>query len=154
MKIEVYCDGACGQNTDRVGGYAAVVIYGDKRREITGSAIKTTNNQMELMAVITAFRAIGRLFNHIPCDVTVTSDSEYVIKGITTWLPKWQRAGWKTAAQKPVKNKELWMELSNLVERHKVKFEWTRGHAGNKWNNRCDELATGAVETRREKENS
>jgi len=154
MKVEVYCDGACGQNTDRVGGYAAVVLYGNKRREITGSAIKTTNNQMELMAVITALRAIGRLFNGIPCDVTVTSDSEYVIKGITTWLPKWQRAGWKTAAHKPVKNKELWMELSRLVGRHKVKFEWTRGHADCKWNNRCDELATDAVKTRREKENS
>lgn len=153
MKVEVYCDGACAQNTDRIGGYAAVIIYSGKRKEITGSAIKTTNNQMELMAVITAFRAINRLFNNVPCDVTVTADSEYVIKGITQWLPRWKKAGWKTAAKKPVKNKELWMELSRLTGRHTVKFEWTRGHADNKWNNRCDELATGAVKARREKEN-
>lgn len=154
MKVEAYCDGACAQNTDRIGGYAAVIIYEGKRKEIVGSAIKTTNNQMELMAVITAFRAINRMFNNIACDVTVTADSEYVIKGATAWLPKWKKAGWKTAAKKPVKNKDLWMELSNLIGQHKVKFEWTRGHADCKWNNRCDELATGAVKTRREKESS
>jgi ribonuclease HI len=152
MKIEAYCDGACGQNTDRIGGYAAIIIYDGKRKEITGSAIKTTNNQMELMAVITAFRAINKLFN-IPCEVTVTTDSEYVVKGITSWLPKWQKSGWRTAARKPVKNKELWMDLSKIIGRHRVNFQWTRGHADNKWNNKADELATSTVESRRKKEN-
>lgn len=153
MKIEVYCDGACAQNTDRIGGYAAVIIYEGKRKEIVGSAIRTTNNQMELKAVIAAFQAINRTFNNVSCEVTVTADSEYVVKGITSWLPKWKRSGWKTAAKKPVKNRELWMELSQLIGRHKTTFKWTRGHADDQWNNRCDRLATEAVTKRREKEN-
>ena len=154
MKVEAYCDGACAVHTDQIGGYATVVIFNGKRKEIVGSAKDTTNNQMELMAVITAFRAINKLFNSIPCEVNIVVDSKYVIKGITAWLPKWQRAGWKTAAKKPVKNKELWMELSKLVDRHKTSFQWTRGHADCKWNNRCDELATQAIEQRRLKENT
>lgn len=153
MKIEAYCDGACGQNTDRIGGYAAILIFEGKRKEITGSAINTTNNQMELMAVITAFRAINRLVNNVPSEVIVTVDSEYVSKGITDWLPRWQKTGWKTAAKKPVKNKELWLELSELMGKHKTYFQWTRGHADNEWHNRCDTLATEAVEKRRKKEN-
>lgn len=149
MKIEVHCDGACSVHTDNIGGYGIVLKYGVKRKEIAGSAINTTNNQMELMAAITALKAINEIAHHISCDVTIISDSQYVVKGMTEWLPNWQRSGWRTAAKKPVKNRELWMELSELAGKHNVTFKWTRGHASCKENNRCDELATQAIEQRR-----
>lgn len=149
MKIEVYCDGACSVHTDNIGGYAAILKYGVKQKEIVGSSINTTNNQMELMAVITAFRAINEISQFTPCEIIVISDSQYVVKGMNEWLPTWQRSGWRTASKKPVKNRELWMELSELTTRHTVTFQWTRGHADCEENNRCDALAVQAIEQRR-----
>ncbi len=148
MDIIVYCDGACAVHTDQVGGHAAILKYGKEYKEIVGSTIGTTNNQMELMSVIVAFRAINSLFK-FPCNVTVICDSEYVVKGMNEWLIGWEKRGWITASKKPVKNKELWMELSVLTGKHKTTFQWTKGHADCEENNRCDELAVEAIEALR-----
>ncbi len=145
MDIVVYCDGACGVHTDQIGGYAAILKYNDEQKEVVGSVQNTTNNQMELMSAIVAFRAINSTFQ-FPCDITVICDSEYVVKGMNQWITNWRKKGWITASSKPVKNKDLWMELSELAGKHKVTWSWTKGHADCEENNLCDKLAVKAIE--------
>src|SRR5438105_8725927 len=135
----VFTDGAAEGNPGP-GGYCAIVrMSGRPDRELSGGTIHATNNQMELTAAIVGLRealAAGA------GDVTVHADSEYVVKGITRWLPSWERKGWKTAAGQPVKNRELWEELATLVNGRAVRWQWVRGHAGHPENERCDLVAT------------
>lgn len=132
--VVVYTDGGCRPNPG-VGGWGAVLLYDGHRRELSGGERRTTNNRMELTAAVEALRALKR-----PCSVVVYTDSEYLQKGITQWLPAWKARGWvrKTG---PVKNEDLWKTLDRLVQRHNVTWRWLRGHAGHTENERCDELA-------------
>jgi ribonuclease HI len=135
--VEIYTDGACRGNPG-VGGWGAVLKYGSIEREISGGEASTTNNRMELTAVITALSLLKE-----PCHVTLTSDSKYVIDAIQKgWLDSWQKKGWRKADGKTVLNIDLWERLVALLEIHKVDFVWVHGHTGHKYNERCDELAT------------
>ncbi|MFP4131033.1 MAG: ribonuclease HI [Thiohalospira sp.] len=138
--VEIFTDGACRGNPGP-GGWGALLRKGEHERELSGSEAETTNNRMELMAVIRALEALDR-----PCEVTVVTDSQYVQKGISEWLPGWKRKGWKTAAGKPVKNKDLWQALDAAAGRHDVKWEWVRGHNGHAENERADALANAAID--------
>lgn len=135
MKVEAYTDGACKGNPGP-GGWGVLLKYGNIEKELFGGAAQTTNNQMELIAVIEALKALKR-----PCEVTVWVDSTYVLKGMTEWLPAWKARGWRTVDKKPVKNVELWQALEKEVARHQVKWQWVRGHAGHSGNERADALA-------------
>lgn len=139
-KITIYTDGACSGNPGP-GGYGAILIDASgRRRELSEGFRNTTNNRMELLAVISALEALKR-----PCDVTLISDSEYVINAIVKgWLVNWQRKGWRKADKKPVMNIDLWQRLLPKLEEHNIEFRWTKGHAGNPDNERCDELAVAA----------
>ncbi len=132
-------DGACLGNPGP-GGWACMLRFGSQTRELYGSAPQTTNNRMELTAAIEGLRALKE-----PCEVEVVTDSEYVKNGITQWIHGWKRNGWKTSAKKPVVNKDLWMDLDEVVSRHNVRWTWTKGHADHEDNNRCDELAQRAA---------
>ena len=135
--VEIYTDGACRGNPG-VGGWGAILKYGSIEREISGGEPSTTNNRMELTAVITALSLLKE-----PCHVTLTSDSKYVIDAIQKgWLDSWQKKGWRKADGKAVLNIDLWEKLVALLEIHKVDFVWVHGHTGHKYNERCDELAT------------
>lgn len=135
--VEIYTDGACRGNPG-VGGWGAVLKYGSIEREISGGEASTTNNRMELTAVITALSLLKE-----PCHVTLTSDSKYVIDAIQKgWLDSWQKKGWRKADGKAVLNIDLWERLVALLEIHRVDFVWVHGHTGHKYNERCDELAT------------
>ena len=134
-QVTIYSDGACEGNPGP-GGWAAVLVYGEKKKEIAGSEIATTNNRMELRAAIEALNALKE-----PCDVEFHTDSEYVRNGITAWIHTWKRKGWK----KPIKNQDLWKALDAAASRHKVKWHWVRGHAGNPLNERCDVLAVAEI---------
>jgi ribonuclease HI len=141
--VIVYTDGACKGNPGP-GGWGALLIAGDHRKELYGGESPTTNNRMELTAAIEALAALKR-----PCRVQLYTDSQYVRLGITEWLPQWKRRGWKTADKKPVKNDDLWKKLESQIERHEVHWHWVRGHAGNPGNERADELANlGILEIR------
>ncbi len=137
--VQLITDGACLGNPGR-GGWACILRYGDRKREMSGSSRETTNNRMELTAAIEGLRALNE-----PCEVEVTTDSEYLKNGITSWIHGWKRNGWKTSAKKPVVNQDLWMQLDELVAKHRVRWTWTKGHADHEDNNRCDELATRAA---------
>lgn len=142
-KIVVHTDGACSGNPGD-GGYGAILEFTDRtgqlhRRELSEGYRDTTNNRMELLAVIAALEALQE-----PCAVEVYSDSSYVIKGITEWLPGWVRAGWRTAAKKPVKNQDLWQRFMKAAQPHQIQLHWVKGHADNPGNNRADELAVAA----------
>lgn len=139
MKVEAYTDGACKGNPGP-GGWGVLLKYGDTEKELFGGVAATTNNRMELIAVIEALKALKR-----PCEVTVWVDSTYVLKGITEWLPGWKARGWRTADKKPVKNIELWQALEHEVTRHQVHWEWVRGHTGHLGNERADALANQGV---------
>ncbi len=140
LKItEIFTDGSCLENPGP-GGWAAILRYGDAEKEIFGAEKDTTNNRMEMTAVIQALKALKR-----PTDIVLTTDSQYVMKGITEWMPKWQQKNWKTAGNKPVKNVDLWQEMAELLSVHKVKWVWVKGHNGHSENERCDELARGAA---------
>ena len=139
-----YTDGACSGNPGP-GGWGAILIARDgdtvlKERELNGGAPETTNNQMELLAAISALEALDR-----PAAVTVVTDSSYVKDGITTWIHGWKKRGWKTAANKPVKNEDLWKRLDAAQARHDVTWEWVKGHAGHPENERADELARAVM---------
>ncbi len=138
-EVTVYTDGACEGNPGP-GGYAAIIDRNGKRTEITGSERQTTNNRMELLAVITALRALEE-----PSSVRVVTDSQYVANGMKSWIHSWQRKGWKTASGTPVKNRDLWQELDALAGRHRVRWEWVRGHKGHPENERADALARAAI---------
>ena len=138
---EIFTDGACKGNPGP-GGWGALLCYGDKERELCGGENDTTNNRMELRAAIEALRALSR-----PCRVVLTTDSEYVRNGITSWLAGWKAKGWKTAARKPVKNVDLWQALDEQNQRHDVEWRWVKGHSGHPGNERADALANRGIET-------
>lgn len=139
--VEIYTDGACKGNPGR-GGWGALLRYGDHERELWGGEAMTTNNRMELTAVIRALEALKR-----PARVRVHTDSQYVQKGVSEWLPHWKRRGWKTSEGKPVKNVDLWRQLDALAAKHRIEWVWVRGHAGHDGNERADRLANQGVES-------
>jgi ribonuclease HI len=134
-KVVIFTDGACSGNPGP-GGYGAILISGRHRKEIKGGEPHTTNNRMELMAAIMALETLKR-----PCHVKLHTDSQYLRLGITEWLAGWKRNGWRTAAQTPVKNEDLWRRLDEAARRHHVDWRWVKGHAGHDENERADELA-------------
>ena len=138
-QVQLITDGACLGNPGR-GGWAAILRYGDRKKEMWGSEAHTTNNRMELTAAIEGLRMLKEA-----CAVEVITDSEYLKNGITTWIHNWKRKGWMTSAKKPVVNQDLWQELDEQAGRHKTTWTWTKGHANHADNNRCDELATEAA---------
>ncbi|WP_026918151.1 ribonuclease HI [Gordonia shandongensis] len=142
--VEISTDGACLGNPGP-GGWGAVLRYGDVEREISGAEPDTTNNRMELMAAIEALRALTR-----PSTVILYTDSSYVRNGITGWVAGWQRNGWKTSSRQPVKNADLWQELIEAEKLHRVEWRWVKGHAGDKYNEIADTLATGAARALRD----
>ena len=139
-RVELYTDGAC-QGNPGPGGWGVLLRFRDKEKELSGGEPATTNNRMELTAVIRGFEALTR-----PCRVVVTTDSQYVRNGITDWINRWRRNGWRTAERKPVKNSDLWRRLDELVGAHEVEWHWVKGHAGHPDNERADRLATAAIE--------
>jgi len=138
--VEMFTDGACRRNPGP-GGWGVVLRYGDLDRELSGAESETTNNRMELLAAIKGLEALKRR-----CRVRLTTDSEYLKKGITIWLGDWKRRGWRTAGRRPVKNVDLWQRLDGLVERHDVSWHWVRGHSGHAENERADRLANAAID--------
>ena len=133
--VVIYTDGGCEPNPG-VGGWAAILLFGKKRRELSGGEQDTTNNRMELTAAIEALDALKR-----PCEVTLYTDSQYVKNGITQWIENWKRKGWKGSRNAEVKNSDLWRRLDQSASRHRVDWQWVRGHVGVEENERCDELA-------------
>ena len=139
--VDIYTDGACKGNPG-VGGWGALLKYGGRTRELFGGEALTTNNRMELTAVIRALEALKR-----HCTVRVHTDSQYVQQGISRWIHDWKRRGWRTADKKPVKNLDLWQRLDELVQQHDIEWIWVRGHAGHDGNERADALANRGVES-------
>ncbi|HEY4086796.1 MAG TPA: ribonuclease HI [Bryobacteraceae bacterium] len=142
-KLQVITDGACLGNPGR-GGWAALLVYGEHRKELFGCEAHTTNNRMELTAAIEGLRALRE-----QCEIEVVTDSEYVKNGITQWISNWKKRGWITSQKKPVVNRDLWEALDSEVARHQVRWTWTKGHASHADNNRADELASLAAREQR-----
>lgn len=142
-RVDMWTDGACKGNPG-VGGWGAWMRAAGKERELCGGERETTNNRMELTAVIEGLKALNR-----PCAVTLHVDSQYVMNGVKSWMAGWKRNGWRTRDKKPVKNQELWMALDEQVARHQVEWVWVKGHAGDPGNERADELANRGVEQAR-----
>jgi ribonuclease HI len=143
MKYKIYTDGACSGNPGP-GGWAAIIIINEKIiNEISGSEKNTTNNKMELLAPIKAIEKFKK-----KSKISIFTDSTYVRDGITTWIKKWEKNGWKTASKKPVKNKELWKKLKSLSIKHSIEWIWVKGHAQDKYNNLVDELAQDAIKNK------
>ena len=138
-RVTVYTDGACSGNPGP-GGWGAILVYGDKSKELCGGEQLTTNHRMELTAACAALEALTR-----PCAVDLFTDSQYVKGGITGWIFGWKRNGWKTADKKPVKNVDLWQRLDAAIQRHDVAWHWVKGHAGNEANEKADELARAGM---------
>ncbi len=138
-KIRLITDGSCLGNPGP-GGWACILKYGSHTKEMYGFEPDTTNNRMEMQAAIEGLKALKE-----PCEVTVVTDSEYLKNGVTSWMSGWKRNGWMTKEKKPVKNKEFWIELDSQLGRHKTEWTWTKGHAADEENNRCDELAQMAA---------
>lgn len=139
-QLTIFTDGACKGNPG-LGGWGALLEYGEQSKELYGGEANTTNNRMELTAAIEALAALNR-----NCELTLYTDSQYVRRGITEWLQNWKKNGWKTAAKKPVKNADLWQKLDEQVARHQINWVWVKGHAGNPGNERADYLANLGVE--------
>ncbi|MBK8063348.1 MAG: ribonuclease HI [Betaproteobacteria bacterium] len=139
-KVEIYADGACKGNPGP-GGWGVLLRAGAVEKELCGGEPQTTNNRMELTAVIRALQALKR-----HSEVTVYTDSQYVQKGISEWIYAWKRRGWTTADKKPVKNDDLWRELDELARNHRVHWQWVKGHAGHEGNERADALANRGIE--------
>ena len=139
-KIEIYTDGACLGNPGR-GGWGAVLLYKEHRKEIFGNEMDSTNNSMEMRAVIESLKSLKK-----PSEITLFTDSKYVMDGITKWIFGWKKNGWKSADKKPVKNIDLWQELDAEVARHEITWTWVKGHSGNHFNEIADELARSAAE--------
>lgn len=139
-RVRIYTDGACRGNPGP-GGWGALLLWGDKRREICGGEAQTTNNRMELMAAIRALEALRK-----PCSVDIYTDSTYVRNGITSWLAGWKRNGWRTSNKKDVKNRDLWEQLDALVQEHDVEWHWVKGHAGDPGNEAADALARRGID--------
>lgn len=140
-RIEIFTDGACRGNPGP-GGWGALLRYGEHERELYGGEPDTTNNRMELMAAIRALETLRE-----PCDVDLTTDSEYVRKGISEWLPAWKARNWKTSDRKPVKNADLWQQLEQAAARHTVRWHWVKGHSGHDENERADQLANRGIDS-------
>jgi ribonuclease HI len=138
--VEIYTDGACRGNPG-VGGWAATLSVDGHLKELSGAEQHTTNNRMELTAVIRALESLKR-----PVQADVFTDSEYVRKGITEWMTNWKARGWKTADKKPVKNQDLWEQLDKLAAGHRIQWHWVKGHSGNEGNERVDRLANEAID--------
>ena len=140
-RVRLFADGSCHGNPGP-GGWAALLEYDGRRRELSGAEPATTNNRMELRAVIEGLGALRE-----PCEVEVWSDSRYVVDGMTSWLASWKQRGWKTADKKPVKNEDLWRSLDEAAARHRVTWHWVRGHDGHPENEMVDRLANAAIAT-------
>jgi len=139
-KVKIYTDGACRGNPGP-GGWGAVLIYNDLQKEIKGFSSQTTNNIMELEAVINSLKALKKI-----CSITITTDSNYVKMGITDWIKSWEKNNWKTANKKPVKNKAQWQTLKKLSAKHEISWKWVKGHSGHPQNERADQLANEAID--------
>ena len=138
--LKIYTDGACRGNPG-IGGWGAILKYDNRIKEISGFSKNTTNNIMELTAVIESLKQLNRT-----CDIIITTDSNYVKDGITDWINTWKINGWKTANKKAVKNKELWIELDSLVAEHNITWKWIKGHSGHSDNERADQLANKIID--------
>jgi len=138
--VDIFTDGACSGNPGP-GGWGVVLRCGRVEKELSGGADSTTNNQMEMQAVIEALSALKE-----PCDILLTTDSQYVVRGMTEWLENWIARNWKTASKKSVANQELWQTLWKLSQKHHIRWQWVKGHAGHPENERCDALARTYIE--------
>jgi ribonuclease HI len=139
MQVEIFCDGACSGNPG-VGGYGSILRCGAKVKELSGAEGATTNNRMEMSGAIAALEALTR-----PSEVVITTDSQYLVKGMTEWISGWLKRGWVNSKKEPVLNRDLWERLLALSKAHKVSWVWVRGHNGHLENERCDELARAAI---------
>jgi|TARA_Y100000590_G_C15582910_1_gene963040 ribonuclease HI len=139
-EIIIYSDGACKHNPG-VGGWGVLLIYEKYQKEICGGDLNTTNNQMELTAAIEGLKNLDE-----PCKVKLHTDSKYVMDGITSWIHNWKKNNWKTSSKKPVKNKDLWIELDKLTSVHDIEWVWVKGHSGDPGNERADELANAGID--------
>ena len=144
--VEIFSDGACSGNPGP-GGWGTILRCSGHEKELSGFAPETTNNRMELSGAIAGLEALKR-----PCRVRITTDSEYVKKGMTEWISGWVKRGWKNTQKKPVANRDLWERLLELVGQHQVEWHWVRGHDGHAENERCDALARAAIETGRSRQ--
>jgi ribonuclease HI len=141
-QVEIYTDGSC-LNNPGAGGYGVVLLAGDNRKELSGGYVRTTNNRMEILAVIKGLQALKK-----PCRVNLYTDSQYVVNAISKgWAKKWQKNNWQRNAKEKAKNPDLWQILLELCEQHQVNFIWVRGHSGNRENERCDRLAFNAAQS-------
>ncbi|MEM8833185.1 MAG: ribonuclease HI [Pseudomonadota bacterium] len=138
-KITIYTDGACSGNPGP-GGWGAILQWNGHEKELSGGEEETTNNRMEMMAVIKGLEALKK-----PSDVKLYTDSKYVQQGVNEWLEGWKARGWKSASKKPVKNQDLWQQIDSLIQQHSVEFIWVKGHAGHEMNERVDKLAVAAI---------
>ena len=138
--VIIYTDGACRGNPG-IGGWGALMSYKEEVKELYGGEVDTTNNKMELRAVIDGLNTLKE-----PCSVKVFTDSKYVMEGINSWIHNWKKNNWKTANKKDVKNKDLWIQLDKLVSKHNISWEWVKGHSGNPGNDKADELANRGIE--------
>ncbi len=141
--VTIYTDGGADPNPG-LGGWGAVLMFGNHEKELCGAEPDTTNNRMELLATISALAALSE-----PCEVNLHTDSEYLHKGISQWIVGWKQNGWRTASKEPVKNKDLWIKLDELTTTHKINWAWVKAHAGNQMNERCDALVHKARATYR-----
>lgn len=139
--VTIFTDGSCLSNPGP-GGWAAVLRWRDNEKEIVGHEADTTNNRMELKAAIKGLNAVTRAM-----PIALHTDSRYVMNGVQDWMPRWKANGWKTASKKPVANQDLWEQLDQAVQRHEITWHWVKGHAGNEFNERCDQLARSAAES-------
>jgi ribonuclease HI len=140
MKVEIFSDGACSGNPGP-GGWGTILRFAGQEKELSGFEPETTNNRMELIGAIAGLEALTR-----PCQVQITTDSQYVKKGMTEWIDGWIKRGWKNSQKKPVANRDLWERLLELAEQHTVEWHWVRGHDGHEENERCDALARAAID--------
>ncbi len=138
-KVNIFTDGACKGNPGP-GGWGVLMRYGKHEKTLCGGEAHTTNNRMELMAAIKALQALK-----VPCEVVLTTDSQYVRRGITEWLEKWRSNNWRTASKQPVKNSDLWQQLDEACQQHKIEWHWVKGHSGHPENERADELANQGI---------
>jgi ribonuclease HI len=141
-RVEIFTDGACKGNPGP-GGWGTLLRFNGTEKELCGGEASTTNNRMELMAVIQALEALKR-----PCRARITTDSQYVKRGVNEWMVRWKRNGWLTSARKPVKNRDLWERLDQAVSRHELEWHWVKGHAGHPENERADQLANRGIPRR------
>ncbi len=139
-RVEIFTDGACRGNPGP-GGWGAILRYKGNEKTLKGAEGETTNNRMEMTAVIRALEALTRA-----CRVDVTTDSQYVQKGVTEWMAGWKKRGWRTAGRQPVKNQDLWQELDSLIAKHEIAWHWVRGHTGHPENEWADQLANEAID--------